>query len=133
MYLHIGTCILTSETRTVKCEMAGNFCFLPCLSNNMRVGGHNFLTQIFLTGSCYTKNILRHVGMPSIYRVCCWMDVNVLCFESTHYFAETVSVRCKLIVLQRRRASIRLPRLAVDDFNHTGFGSPECHIYQVTV
>ena len=24
-----------------------------------------------------------------------------------------------LIVLQRRRASIRLPRLAVDDFNHT--------------
>ena len=26
---------------------------------------------------------------------------------------------CKLIVLQRRRASIRLPRLTVDDFNHT--------------
>ena len=42
-----------------------------------------------------------------------------LCFESTYYFAETVSVRCRLIVLQRRRASIRLPRLAVDDFNHT--------------
>ena len=30
-----------------------------------------------------------------------------------------------LIVLQRRRASIRLPQLEVDDFNH-----PECHIYQ---
>ena len=28
-------------------------------------------------------------------------------------------MRCRLIVLQRRRASIRLPRLAVDDFNHT--------------
>ena len=41
---------------------AGNFCFLPCLSNNMRIRGHNFLTQIFLTGSCYTRNILRHVG-----------------------------------------------------------------------
>ena len=39
--------------------------------------------------------------------------------ESTYYFAETVSVRCRLIVLQRRRASIRFPRLAVDDFNHT--------------
>ena len=39
--------------------------------------------------------------------------------ESTYYFAETVSVRCRLIVLQRRRANIRLPRLAVDDFNHT--------------
>ena len=41
---------------------ARNFCFLPCLSNNMRIRGHNFLTQIFLTGSCCTKNILRHVG-----------------------------------------------------------------------
>ena len=29
--------------------------------------------------------------------------------ENTYYFAEIVSVRCRLIVLQRRRASIRLP------------------------
>ena len=32
---------------------------------------------------------------------------------------QSAYMRCKLIVLQRRRASIRLPRLAVDDFNHT--------------
>ena len=30
-------------------------------------------------------------------------------FESTYYFAETESVRCKLIVLKCRKASIRLP------------------------
>ena len=53
----IGDVTPGQETR------AGNFFFLPCLSNNMRIRGHNFLTQIFLTGSCYTKNILRHVGI----------------------------------------------------------------------
>ena len=29
----------------------------------MRIRGHNFLTHIFLTGSCYTKRILQHVGI----------------------------------------------------------------------
>ena len=47
------------------------------------------------------------------------INIYDVCFESAYYFAETESVRYKLIVLQRRRASIRLPRLAVDDFNHT--------------
>ena len=47
----IGDVTPGQETR------AGNFCFLPRPSNSMCIRGHNFLTQIFLTGSCYTKNI----------------------------------------------------------------------------
>ena len=46
-------------------------------------------------------------------------DQSSSCLESTYYFAETVSVRCSLIVLQRRRTNIRLSRLAIDDFCHT--------------
>ena len=65
----IGDVTPGQETR------AGNFCFLPCLSNNMRIRGHNFLTHIFLTGSCYTKRILRHVGI-----------VIFACHVTSHHF-----------------------------------------------
>ena len=38
----IGDVTPGQETR------AGNFCFLPCLSNNMRIRGHKFLDTHFL-------------------------------------------------------------------------------------
>ena len=61
-------------------------------------------------------------GLPSSYLSGFLLDVIVLCFESTYYFAETVSVRCMLIVIQHRRASIRLPdKCAISDPRNVTF------------
>ena len=48
------------------------------------------------------------------------LDVMVICFEEYVLFRwDLYSVIYGLVVLQRRRTDIRLPRLAVYDINHT--------------
>ena len=98
-----GRIILIGDVTPGQETRAGNFCFLPCLSNSMRIRGHNFLTQLFFTGSCYTKNILRHVGkhlVPHFWKAnqrCflhslkVWYNARAILKEGCHLFDTMVS------------------------------------------
>ena len=75
----------------------------------------NRTTDLWLDPQCSTSELSRPPNLSGFL-----LDVMVICFEEYVLFRwDLYSVIYGLVVLQRRRTDIRLPRLAVYDINHT--------------
>ena len=71
----------------------------------MKISVFNFAANLFAKDQRFTVKIKKKFNLHAL--------------KSTFYFAgDLYSVIYGLVVLQRRRTDIRLPRLAVYDINH---------------